>query len=58
VALGLLLVVLEHLGELGVVGGGDHRVEHPGDVLLHGVGVLDVVDQLLVELVVGHGCTS
>ena len=26
--LGLLLVVLEHLGDLGIVGGRDHRGEH------------------------------
>src|SRR5215211_7162001 len=43
-ALGLLLVVPEHLGDIGIVCGGDHRVEHPGDVLLHSVGVLDVMD--------------
>src|SRR5918998_6311536 len=38
----------------GVVGGGDHGVDHPEVVLLHGVGVLDVVGELLAQLVVGH----
>src|SRR5829696_1445803 len=54
VLFGLLLVVLEHLGDLGIVGGGDHRGEHRRDVLLHGMGVLDVLDQLLLQLVVWY----
>jgi hypothetical protein len=54
VLLGLALVLLEHLLDLGVVGGCDHGVEHRRHVLLHGVGVLDVLDQLLLQLRVGH----
>src|SRR5829696_79999 len=54
VLFGLALVVLEHLLDLGVVGGGDYGVEHGRDVALHGVRVLHVVDQLLLQPIVDH----
>src|SRR5215211_8362131 len=56
VLLGLAPVLLEHTLDLRVVGGGDHGVDHLKVVLLHGVCVLDVVRELLIELVVGHAC--
>src|SRR5215203_6375715 len=54
VLLGLTFVVLQHLLDLGIVGGGDHGVDHLEVVLLHGVRVLDVIGQLRLELVIGH----
>jgi hypothetical protein len=52
---GLRLVLPEHLDDLLVPGGHDHRVEREQDVLLHGVDVLDVLDELPVQLLFsGH----
>ena len=49
VALGLDLVVLELLQDVGIVRRRDHPVEHPQHVLLHRVRLVDVLDQLLVD---------
>jgi hypothetical protein len=43
-------VLLEGEPELGVVRRRDHPVEQTRDVLLHRVGLVDVLDQLLLEL--------
>jgi hypothetical protein len=48
-ALGLDLVVLELLEDVGIVGRRDHPLEHAEHVLLHRVGLVDVLDQLLVD---------
>jgi hypothetical protein len=46
---GLHLVVLEQVDDLRVVRRGDHRVEHPLDVLLHRDRLVDVLHELVVE---------
>jgi hypothetical protein len=46
--------LVRRLLDLGIIGCGDHGVDHLEVVLLHGVGVLDVVGELLSKLVVGH----
>src|SRR3954470_11829263 len=50
VLLGLELVVPQLGADLLVLGGRDHPVEHPQDVLLHGERLVDVLDQLVLEL--------
>ena len=50
VALRLHLVMLERVEDLGIVRRRDHPVEHPHDVLLHRVRLVDVLDQLLFQL--------
>ena len=52
--LGLLPVVLEEIQHLWIVGRRDHPVEHPQDVLLHRVGLVDVLDELFFQLVRSH----
>ncbi len=54
--LGLGAVLLEELEHLGVFGVGDHGIEHVEDVVLHGVSVLDVVEQFFLKVIGSHGC--
>ena len=42
--------MLEGVEDLRIIRRGDHPVEHPQDVLLHRVRLVDVLDQLLLEL--------
>ena len=46
----LHLVVLQRVEYLGIVGRGDHPVEHAENVLLHRIRLVDVLDQLRFQL--------
>ena len=54
VTLGLELVLAELVLDLRVLSRPDHRLEHPQNVLLHRVGLVDVLDELFLQLFRSH----